>query len=295
MIGLQKGWGARLLILAVGLCSISVSSVLIKLCDAPALVIASYRLTLAALFYGLLAFSRMRRPYGEVSGAQARWAVFSGLFLSLHFIAWISSLEFTSVASSVVLVQTAPVMVAIGSFLFFREKGAALMFAGIALCLAGSLFISHHDYQAAQSSLLGNALAVLGAFGAAGYLLIGRKLRPVLSTIIYVSLVYSAAAAVTLMITALFSYPLWGYPARTVGLFFLIALFPQIIGHTTLNWALKHFTATAVSIMTLAEPIGATILAFLILHEPVGWIKVAGGAVILSGIALTLVSENRSD
>lgn len=295
MTGRQNVWGARLLILAVGLCSISVSSVLIKLCDAPALVIASYRLTLAALFYGVLAYSRARRPFGQVSGAQARWAVFSGLFLSLHFIAWISSLEFTSVASSVVLVQTVPVMVAIGSFLFFREKGAPLMFGGVALCLAGSLFISHHDYQAAQSALLGNALAVLGAFGAAGYLLIGRKLRPVMSTIIYVSLVYSAAALATLMITALFSYPLWGYPARTVGLFFLIALFPQIIGHTTLNWALKHFSATAVSIMTLAEPIGATILAYLILHEPVGWIKMAGGVVILSGIALTLVSENRSD
>lgn len=169
------------------------------------------------------------------------------------------------------------------------------MFAGIALCLAGSLFISHHDYQAAQSSLLGNALAVLGAFGAAGYLLIGRKLRPDMSTIVYVSLVYSAAAAATLMITATLSYPLWGYPARTVGLFFLIAFFPQIIGHTTLNWALKHFSATTVSIMTLAEPIGATILAYLIIHEPVGWIKMAGGVVILSGIALTLVSENRSD
>ncbi|HPI72178.1 MAG TPA: DMT family transporter [bacterium] len=295
MIGLKKGWSARLLMLAVGLCSISVSSVLIKLCDAPALVIASYRLTLAALFYGFLAFSRTRRPYRGISDAQARWAVFSGLFLSLHFIAWISSLEFTSVASSVVLVQTAPVLVAIGSFLFFQEKGAPLLFAGIVLCLAGSLFISHHDYQAAQSSLLGNALAVLGAFGAAGYLLIGRKLRPVMSTILYVSLVYSAAAAATLMITGLFAYPLWGYPARTVGLFFLIALFPQIIGHTTLNWALKHFSATAVSIMTLAEPIGATILAYLILHESVGWIKIAGGVVILSGIALTLVSENRSD
>jgi drug/metabolite transporter (DMT)-like permease len=280
-------------VMTVGLVAISLASVLIKLCQAPSLVIASYRLILASLFYQALAMSRRSIAWKTITPRQWTLAIGSGLFLSLHFCTWITSLQYTSVASSVVLVQTAPVLVAVGSHFFFKERASVVLIAGIALSLAGGAVIGYYDFQGAHSSLRGNLLAFMGAVGAAGYLLIGRKLRAQWDTVMYVSIVYSVSALATLLVTLGSGQPLYPYSAGTWLLFILIAFFPQVIGHTTLNWALKHFSATTVSIMTLAEPIGASMLAYLVLHEQVGWIKVLGGAVILSGILLTLLAERK--
>jgi drug/metabolite transporter (DMT)-like permease len=282
-------------VMTIGLVAISFASILIKLCQAPSLVIASYRLILASLFYQALAMSRRAIAWKTITARQWLLAIGSGLFLSLHFCTWITSLQYTSVASSVVLVQTAPVLVAVGSHFFLKEKATRVLMAGIALSLLGGAIIGYYDFQGAQSSLHGNLLAFMGAVGAAGYLLIGRKLRAQWDTIMYVSIVYSVSALSTLLITFGSGQPLQPYPATTWMLFILIAFFPQVIGHTTLNWALKHFSATTVSIMTLAEPIGASILAFLVLHEQVGWIRMLGGTVILSGILLTLLAEKKSE
>lgn len=284
-----------LLIMSIGLAAISVASVLIKLCQAPALVIASYRLLIAGLFYSSLTLLKHRSSLRQLQRKHWQWAAGSGLFLSLHFISWISSLQYTSVASSVVLVQTAPVLVAIGSYFFLREKGSFGLVAGILLCTMGSLLIGFFDFKGSASSLTGNVLAFGGAVGAAGYLLLGRKLRTAMNTVVYVSLVYSVAAIATLLITLISGQAMFGYSQPTYLLFLLIALFPQVIGHTSLNWALKLFSATTVSIFTLAEPIGASILAYLILHEQVGWVKVIGGAIILSGIVITILSEKKTD
>jgi drug/metabolite transporter (DMT)-like permease len=259
------------------------------------LVIASYRLSLASLFYIALGRVRSLRPQQRVAAPKMRWALYSGLFLSLHFIAWISSLQYTSVASSVVLVQTAPVLVAIGSYFFLQEKGSGLLFSGIGLSLAGSLLISYFDFQGQSASLKGNLLALAGAAGAAGYLIFGRRLRQELDTISYVRLVYSAAALATVAMALSTGQAFFGYSTSTYILLFLLALFPQVIGHTSLNWALKHFSATSVSIMTLAEPIGASILAYWILHEQISGMKILGGSIILLGIALTVLSESKAD
>jgi len=284
-----------ILILTVGLAAISIASVLIKLCQAPPLVIASYRLSIAALFYLVLGAMRSAKPRQPIDAKKVRWAGFSGLFLCLHFVAWISSLQYTSVASSVVLVQTAPVLVALGSYFFFQEKGSWRLVLGIALTLTGGVLISYYDFHGDAGTLKGNLLAGVGAIGAAGYLLFGRRLRRDLDTVSYVRLVYSGAALATLLVVAIMRVPLFGYSIDTYLLLFLIALFPQVIGHTTLNWALKQFSATSVSIMTLAEPIGASLLAYLILGEQIGWIKMIGGAVSLAGIVLTLLSERKMD
>lgn len=284
-----------IIIMTVGLCAISVSSVLIKLCHAPAIIIAAYRLAVAAFFYLAWDVTVSGNPLTKVARKPLYWAMGSGLFLSLHFMAWITSLQYTTVASSVVLVQTAPVMVAIGSYLFLREKGRWLLIPGIGLSLLGGGLVSYYDFLGSQGSLAGNLLAVLGAFGAAGYLLIGRRLRNSMNTVQYVALVYTTAALATCMVALIRRQPFFGYSTNTYLLFFLIALFPQVIGHTTLNWALKHFSATTVSIMTLAEPIGASLLAFVVLQEQIGWAKFLGGLVILTGIAIVLWSEKKTE
>ncbi len=280
-------------ILGIGLIAISFASIFIKLCSAPALVIASYRLTIASLFY----LGATRVKVGPIWITFLPWqrklAVLSGLFLALHFATWITSLKYTSVVSSVVLVQSSPIFVALGSFLLLKERFSALMVAGILVTLAGGVFIAAHDFSLNQSSLTGNLFAVLGAIGAAGYFLVGRKLRADIDTLRYVSAVYSTAAVTLVLLTGLSGASFFAYRLEDYWLFAAIALIPQVIGHTSLNWALKHFSATAVAVITLGEPIGAALLAFIILGEPLGLIKIAGAAVILTGVVMVLFAESR--
>ncbi len=281
-------------ILGAGLISISLSSVLIKLCPAPPFVISSYRLLIAALVY--LAIARLRRKpvWHAFTTTSRRWALLSGLFLGIHFLAWISSLRYTSVAISVVLVQTFPVFVVLGSWLFLRERPTRLAMIGMVVALGGSAAISLGAGGGGESGMTGNVLALIGALGAAGYYLIGSKLRTDIDTLRYVGFVYSVAAAVALTVTLSSGLPMTGFDLRTWLLLFAIALLPQVIGHTSLNWALKHYSATTVSIFTLAEPIGATLLAFIILRENISRATIWGGLVILAGVALTLAGERRS-
>lgn len=275
----------------MGLVSISMASVFIKMCSAPAMIISTYRLSIAALFYIAAMKLQRRRMWHTLNGSQRKLAILSGLFLSMHFITWITSLKYTSVASSVVLVQTAPIFVAIGGYLLIHEKPTLLSFTGVIVALTGSIIITLTDFSGNFSSLKGNVLAILGAICAAGYFIIGRKLRSDLDTMHYVSVVYSIAAIVTFLLTLCRGNSFFNYDFNTYLLLFAIAFFPQIIGHTSLNWALKYFTATSVSIIALAEPIGASLLAYFFLHESLTLFKIVGGVVVLCGVVLTLVGE----
>lgn len=278
-------------VLTSGLISISFASIFIRWCEAPALIITFYRLALAGLFY--LGVHKVGKKRVRLAAKSWSLAVLSGLFLAAHFALWISSLDYTSVASSVVLVQTAPVFVVVGSLIFLREKPSALMMGGVAVSLAGTLIISLSDFRAEESSLVGNLLAIGGAVAAAGYLLIGRKLRASVGTIQYVMVVYSIAAVAAFFLVLIYNHSFVNYSARTFGLFLVIAFVPQVIGHTSLNWALKYFSAASVSIATLAEPVGASVLALLFLGEALSPIKIAGGLTIICGVAIVLLGENK--
>ncbi len=248
---------------------------------------------IAAAFYLLVVGVRTGRLLPRIPRSQMKVALLSGVFLTIHFTTWIASLSLTSVASSVVLVQSAPVFVAIGSTLFLGEKPARLMITGILVTLAGSVLIGFHDFRLDGTSLAGNLLAVSGAIGAAGYIIAGRNLRRHLDTFTYVAAVYAISAVLLLLLAAGTGTPLTGFHGRTYLLLLAIAVFPQIIGHTAFNWGLEHLSATTISIILLGEPVGASILALFLLGEPLGIGRVTGGGVILCGVALVLLAESR--
>lgn len=288
-----QGYGKAVVILGFGLIAVSTASVLIKLCAAPALTITLYRVGLAsALYFGV---SRIRGDSFRslLNKRQLLLALLSGAALSLHFITWISSLNHTSVASSVVLVVTSPVWVALGSFIFLKEKPPGLMLLGIVITFSGSVIISGADFSVDPSSLVGNFLALAGALFVAIYLIIGRRLRASVDTFPYVAIVYGVAALVTFLFIILSKTPFYGFDTRTFILLFAIALLPQVVGHTSFNWALKYLSATVVSIVSLGEPIGASILAWLILGEKISVMQFVGGSVILFGLTLSLIVETR--
>ena len=272
--------------LPIGIIAVSTASIFIKLCDAPALIIAAYRMVLASLI--LMPFAGYQKIWKGWGKKEIGWLILSGLFLSLHFAFWIASLKYTSVASSVVLVTTHPIFVGIGARLFLKERLGLNLILGIILSVLGSGLISYGDMTLSREASMGDGLALLGAITASGYFLVGRKMRRNQDLLSYIFPVYSTAGLVLISLSIVFQKPFFGYSHSTYLFLFLLALIPQLIGHTTFNWALKYLPASMVAITILGEPVGSTILAYFILGEGLTTWKIAGGISIFSGILIAL-------
>jgi len=271
-------------VLTLGVISVSFAAIFIRLAEAPPLVIAAYRLCLASLVVAPTAWIRSRQELRGLSRREVALALLSGVFLALHFGLWIASLSYTSVASSVVLVTANPIFVAIASYLLFRERLGRQAILGIVVCLVGAVLIGYGNWRLGPQPLLGGVLALLGALVVAGYLLIGRRLRQNIGILSYTALTYSSAAVLLLVAALAFRYPLFGYSSTTYLMLVLLAVVPQLIGHTSLNWSLRFVSATLVTIAVLGEPVLATALAFFILDEAPTLTEVIGGILILAGI-----------
>ncbi len=280
------------IVLLVGIIAVSASSIFIRNAQtaAPSLVIAAYRMTIASLVVVPVALWRHQNELRKLRATEWLLAAASGAFLALHFAAWVTSLEYTSVTSSVVLDATSPMWVAIGSWLLLRERLTRPVIFGLIVAVAGSLVIGLGDMTQGTSSapLLGNSLALLGALMVTGYWLIGRRVRGSLSLVPYVAIVYSMAAVVLLIMVAGARQPMIGYDTTTYVWLVLLALVPQLVGHSSFNWALARLPAVFVAVATLGEPIGATVLAYFLLSETPTIIRMFGAALVLAGIAVTM-------
>ncbi len=280
-----------LILLPIGIIAISTASIFIKLCDAPALTIAAYRVGVASLV--LIPFAAHRRVWREWGWHHLRRCILSGLFLSLHFAFWIASLKYTSVASSVVLVTTHPIFVGVGAWIFLQERLSFSLILGIVLSVLGGGLIGYGDMALSKQALYGDGLALLGAVAASGYLMMGRVIRREQDLLSYVFPVYSTAGLALVILSLLFQKPFFGYSSTTYLLFFLLALIPQLIGHTTFNWALKYFPASMVAIAILGEPVGSTALAYFFLNEPLTPSKALGGILIFIGVVAALTWRHK--
>jgi drug/metabolite transporter (DMT)-like permease len=281
-------------VLTLGITAISLASILIRWCPAPAMSIAFYRLLFASLFFALFTGKQALSEWRIMPPSALGLGVISGIALAAHFAAWITSLFHTTVASSVVLVSTSPIFVALGTRFILREPTRPLLFVGLFIALAGVVTITYSNVRGGHGSLGGDLLALAGAIGVSVYFLAGRVLRRKLGTSAYVTMSYGTAALVLFFSALLLQAPLTGFARQVFGMFVLIALVPQVIGHTSFNWALKHFSAPAVAVMMLSEPIGASILAYLLLDERIGGWTIAGGVVTLLGVAIVLLSEGKA-
>jgi len=280
-------------VLPCGLIVISFASILIKICEAPPLIIASYRLGLATLFLLLFTLPRTIGEFRRLSREEILPSILSGVFLCFHFAFWITSLKYTSVASSIIFVTANPIFVALASTFFLRERLSLTLLFSILLAVVGGVIIAWGDWDKGQGSLWGDFLALLGAMMASGYLLVGRKVRQKMGLTAYITLVYGVAAILLIILAVTNGDSFFRYAPKTYFLFFLLALGPQLIGHTTLNWALKFFSATLVAVFILGEPIGATVLAYLLLAEPLTSQILLGGTLVLSGIYYSAKEERK--
>jgi len=277
----------------LGVVVVSCAAILIRLAEAPPLVIAAYRMGIASLVLSPLALP-LRREWRRMRTRDIGLALLSGLFLALHFALWITSLDYTSVASSVVLVTTTPLFAGVGAHFLRQDRLTGRTVAGILISLAGGMVIGFGDLSLGWRPLLGDTLALLGAMAAASYFLIGRRLRPNLSILGYIGLVYPAAAVVLLLMVWGWGNSFTGYSGQTYLMLLLLALGPQLLGHSALNWALGYFPATLVAIAVLAEPVVATVLAIFVLGESPTAAEVGGGVLILVGIYVALRWSRRA-
>ena len=276
----------------VGVLAVGAAAIFIRLADAPALGIAFWRCALGVLaLLPLAAFNQESVPRGRDLWVGA----VAGVALGAHFGTWIASLDYTSVAASVVLVSTTPVFVAVAAYLLFGERTSVLSFVGILLAIAGTVVIAGGGTVSGGTTFFGNVLALVGAVAMAVYVLIGRSLRTGGVGALPYSIVGYAAAALALLPVALVSdAQLWGYSATTWFWLFVITLGPQLLGHTVLNWALEFVRASVVSGAILAEPVIAAFLAWLVLSEKPGLATVLGGLVVLVGLYLLLRGDASS-
>ena len=286
------------LVLASGVLIVSTASIMIRLAQAQgvsSLGIAAGRLGLAALILAPIALLRVGGEIRALRRADLALGLASGAFLALHFASWISSLEYTSVASSAALVSTNSLWVGLASLLIFRERLAWGTLVGIGLTLLGTLLIGLSDSSSSFSNpLLGNGLALLGAVSSSAYLLIGRNLRGRLSLLAYIWLVYTTAAVVLLACAVLSGQQLLGHSPLAYLLLLGLAIGPQLLGHSSFNWALSSLSATFVAVSILGEPIGSAIMALVFFQEGFAPLQLLGFAVLLSGILVAAVGEHRA-
>jgi drug/metabolite transporter (DMT)-like permease len=290
-----------LLAIFVAVMAVSTAAIFIRFAqaEAPSLVIAAWRLSIATLALAPFALKRGGPELRRLARRELALALLAGVFLALHFASWISSLEYTTVASSVVLVTTTPLWVALLAPLTVKERISGGVLIGMVLTLIGGVAVGLSDtcawVEAGLScpewgdfvrgrAFLGDLLALVGAIAAAFYLLIGRSLRGKLPLIPYIFVVYGVAAGVLVALMLGGGYAAFGYSPQTYLWFVLLALVPQLIGHSTYNWALRYLSAAYVSITLLGEPIGSALLAYLLLGETPTTFKIFGAILILIGI-----------
>jgi len=299
------------LVISIGILAASTASIFIRFAQADgvsSLVIAAWRLSLASLILAPIALLRYRAELRALTRRHLLFALLSGIFLAVHFATWISSLEYTSVASSVVLVSTAPLWVAILAPLTIREPVSRLVLIGMGLALIGGTIVGLSDscrldgFSSMQcpplseflgeAAFLGDLLALTGALAVAGYLLIGRSLRENMSLIPYIFVVYGMAAIVLVIVMFTAGESPFGHAPQTYMWFLLLALVPQLLGHSAYNWALGYLPAAFVSVTLLGEPIGSALLAYFLLDETPTALMIFGAILILIGIYIASRRES---
>jgi drug/metabolite transporter (DMT)-like permease len=276
--------------LVLGVGGTAWAAIFVRLADeAPALTIAGYRMAIAAGILGAVAlgFGLLRRatlPRRADLGLLA----LSGLFLAAHFWSWFASLERTSVGSSVVIVGMQPLLAAFLGFAVLRERPVRAEWLGIAVATAGVLIIGGRDFVTGGEHLVGDLLALLGGIFGAAYRTIGRMVRADISTTMYSGVVYTIAALALWTSIAGVQPETAGFETETWLYLVLVALVPQVIGHTAFNWALGHYRVVTIGIVSLGEPILATLIAIPVLNENPSLGVILGGPLVLAGVVVGL-------
>jgi drug/metabolite transporter (DMT)-like permease len=280
--------------LFIGVIGISTSAIFVRLADdAPAGIIAFYRLLFAVIIMAPFVFYSYRDELKSISRKHWLLSAIAGVFLALHFILWFESLNHTSVASSVVFVSVQPFFAFLGTYFLFQERFSYGAIISMIIALFGSIIIGWGDFQLGEAAFFGDILAILGAVAITGYFLIGQSARKKLSLIPYTFIVYGVASITLFIYNVGLQHSFIGYSSTSWWSFLALAIIPTFFGHSIFNWSLRWLSTATVSMAGLLEPVGATILAYFILDETVTWSQFLGGTIVIFGLYLFIVSTSK--
>lgn len=273
-------------VLTVALVSVAHGAIFVRIAEADPIVIAAFRLGIATLVLAPVTLIFAYADLRAVTGRQLRLIAGASLFLALHFVTWIASLDFTSIANSVVLVNLNPLWLALYGLLVMGVRPGRLTWVAIALAVAGSVILALGSAAGGGASLFGDLLALAGGLFIAGFLLLAQRVRQSVALLPFVTLVYGAAAAMLWVAVIALGLPIVGLTPTTYGAMIALALFSQIIGHTGINWAVRAIAPTLIALTFLGEPVLAALFGWAYFGEAIGWTTALGGALILAGIWL---------
>lgn len=280
--------------IAIGVISVSLSAIFVKLSSAESAVIAFYRMLFSVFIMSPVFLLKYKSELKLLQKRDWLFSIVAGVFLAFHFILWFESLNYTSVASSTVLVTLQPIFAFIGTYVFFKEKVALQSIVAVIVAVSGSLLISWGDFRVSGAALYGDVLALIACVFITGYLLFGQDVRKRLSLMTYTMVVYSVST-ITLFFYVLFTGQSFGpYESIDWVWFVMLAIVPNLLGHTLFNWSLKWVSTNAISVAILFEPIGAAILAFFIFNENLILSQIIGGIIVILGILLFIVDIKKA-
>jgi len=279
--------------IAIGVIAVSMSAIFVKLANADAGVIAFYRMFFSVLIMAPVFFWKYTAEIKRLTKRDWVFSGIAGIFLALHFILWFESLNYTSVASSTVLVTLQPLFAFIGTYFFFKERLSIKTISSGVIAIGGSILISWGDFKISGTALYGDMLALIACALVTAYLLFGQDVRKRLSLVTYTFVVYGISTFTLFFYVLLKGESFGPYPANDWVWFILLAIVPNLLGHTLFNWSLKYVSTNVISIAILFEPIGAAILAFYVFNEHLISSQVIGGFIVISGILLFVMDIKR--
>lgn len=282
------------LVLCIAIIAISFSSIFVKWTTAPVAIIAMYRL----LMTNVVMLPFMGKHLKEIRGLSLKEVLLligSGAALGLHFLLWMGSLRYTTVASSTALMTLEPIFVMMGSWWVFHQRTNRIQMAGMSVAVIGAAAIGWGDMSLSGMALQGDILSILGTVAVAIHMILGQTLRAHsgISASVYSFIVFFVAALVLGVYSAVIGYSFVQYPLQDWGVFLLLALVPTLLGHALFNWLLQYMQATTVSMGVLGEPIGASILAYFLLGEQVSWLQGGAAVLLIGGVWIFLRGESR--
>ncbi|MFJ7371639.1 DMT family transporter [Lysinibacillus sp. NPDC098008] len=273
----------------IGVISVSLSAIFVKLAQAESGVIAFYRMLFSVLIMAPLFLGKYTKELTKLSKRDWFFSSIAGIFLAFHFILWFESLNYTSVASSTVLVTLQPLFAFVGTYFFFKETITMKTIIAGAIAISGSVLISWGDFKVSGTAFYGDILALIACALVTAYFLLGQDVRKRLSLMTYTMIVYVVSTITLLIYVLIKGESLMPHSSMDWLWFLLLALVPNFLGHTLFNWSIKYVSTNVVSIAILFEPVGAAILAWFIFKEYLIATQIIGGMIVLAGILLFVI------
>lgn len=281
--------------LFLGVFALSTSAIFVKLADAPATITAFYRMFFATIMLLPLLLIQQKNRKELFSVSKKHWGIglLSGVFLAIHYVLWFESLNYTSIASSTVIVTLQPLFSVVGGYFLFKERFHKGAVTGCIVAITGSMIIGWQDFQISGQALFGDILAFIAAGVITGYFFIGQHVRKEMSLVLYSVIGYGSSTIFLGIFAFVQQISFFNYSVDTWWSFIGLAFVATILGQTIFNWLLKWMSTSVISMSILGETIGTCILAYLIFDEVISLQQGIGIAIILIGLALFLLQQKK--